>query len=119
MNRALLVSIHDVTPAHAEHVAEILALLEEFRLTRYALLVVPDWHGEWPLGAHPHFTAMLRERQHAGAEVLLHGLRHDEVGTRRSPVHHLRAWGRTAREAEFLTLDADEAARRVDRGLEV
>ena len=119
MNRALLVSVHDVTPAHAGRVAAVLALLEEFGVTRYAVLVVPNWHGEWPLGAHPDFTTMLRERQHAGAEVLLHGLRHDEAESRRTLLHHIRAWGRTAREAEFLTLDADEAARRVDRGLEI
>jgi len=94
----------------------VLALLDEFAVMHYALLVVPEWHGAWPLSAHLDFTAMLRERQRAGAEVFLHGLRHDEVGSRRTALHHLRTWGRTDREAEFLPLEADEAGRRVERG---
>ena len=87
-------------------------------VARYALLVVPDWHGEWPLPASPDFTAMLAERQRAGAEIFLHGLRHDEQGSRRALVHHLRAWGRTDREAEFLPLAEEGARRRVERGAE-
>jgi len=119
VNRQLLVSVHDVSPAHAEALERVFALLDRLGVTRYALLVVPEWHGGWPLAEHPEFTAMLRDRQRAGAEVLLHGLQHDEDGSSRTPLQHLRAWGRTAREAEFLALDSVEAARRVDRGLEI
>ena len=119
MSGALLVSVHDVTPAHADALERVFALLEEIGVGRYALLVVPEWHGAWPLADHPEFTAMLAERQRAGAEVLLHGLTHDEAGSRRTPLQHLRAWGRTAREAEFLSLTADEAGRRVDFGAAV
>jgi uncharacterized protein len=117
-DRQLLVAIHDVTPAHARHLETVFALLDQHAVPRYALFVVPDWHGRWPLEADDAFVAKLRERRRAGAEVFLHGLRHDEVGTRRSPLQHLRAWGRTAREAEFMSLSRVEAARRVDSGLE-
>jgi len=119
VSRALLVSVHDVTPAHAETLGRAFALIDGLGVTRYALLVVPEWHGGWLLSEYPEFTAMLAERQRAGAEVFLHGLRHDEEGSRRTPLQHLRAWGRTAREAEFLALDAAGAARRVDRGVEI
>ena len=116
LQRALLVSVHDVTPAHEDRIARVLALLAEFGVARYALLVVPEWHGAWPLAAHPDFTGLLAERQRAGAEILQHGLRHDEIGSRRELRHHLRAWGRTDREAEFLPLTEEDARRRVDRG---
>lgn len=83
-----------------------------------ALLVVPNWHGEWPLEAHPRFVEWIRHGASAGAEIMLHGERHDEVGLPRSARDRWRAWGKTAGEAEFLTLGEAEARDRVIRGLE-
>jgi len=82
-----------------------------------ALLVVPNWHGAWPLVKHPGFTAWIHTCIEAGAEVLLHGERHDELGLPRSARHSMRAFGRTANEGEFLTLDHEGAATRIARGL--
>lgn len=115
----ILVAIHDVTPAHDDRVRRILRLVAEAGVTQYALLVVPQWHGDWDLHRHPEFTGLLRERAAAGAEVFLHGLRHDEQGVRRSWYHNLRAWGRTDGEGEFLALPPAEAGSRLDRGLEM
>ncbi len=81
--RLVVVSIHDVTPAHWGRIGQIYDLFSELRIERYALLVVPDYHGAWRLDKHPGFTEELRRRQDAGAEIFLHGLRHDEVGLRR------------------------------------
>jgi uncharacterized protein len=113
---SLLVSIHDVTPALADGVGRLWSLCAE-RGIRPALLVVPDWHGAWPLEAHPTFVGWLREREREGAEIVLHGERHDEEGLPRGLRDSLRAWGRTAREGEFLTLDGDAAGERIERGL--
>lgn len=115
----VLVSIHDVTPAHAERIQKICDLFAEAGVTRYALLVVPNFHGAWPLDNHAAFAADLRRRQDAGVEVFLHGLRHDEVGLRRSLGQALIGAGRTNREAEFLSLSPAQAAVRIDRGLEI
>jgi predicted deacetylase len=83
-----------------------------------ALLVVPNWHGRWPLESHPEFVRWIRARRDEGAEIVLHGERHDEVGLRRRPIDHWRAWGKTDREAEFLALDFAAARDRLLRGLE-
>ena len=112
---SLLVSIHDVTPALAEGVERLWALCAS-RGVRPALLVVPDWHGAWPLESHPAFVAWLRARAADGAEIVLHGERHDEVGLPRALGDELRAWGRTAGEGEFLTLHARAARERIARG---
>ncbi|HXE56507.1 MAG TPA: polysaccharide deacetylase family protein [Gemmatimonadales bacterium] len=112
----LLVSIHDVTPALRAGVETLWALCQP-RGVRPALLVVPDWHGQWPLERHPDFVDWLRARADEGAEIVLHGERHDEVGLERTWWDHLRAWGRTAREGEFLTLDREAARERIARGL--
>ena len=113
----LLVSIHDVSPAQAEAVSRLWRICSE-RGVIPALLVVPNWHGAWPLEAHPAFVEWIRGGASNGAEILLHGERHDEVGLPRGPRDEWRAWGRTAGEAEFLTLDGAAAHVRVTRGLE-
>lgn len=112
----LLVSIHDVTPAQAAAVSHLWEICAERGLAP-ALLIVPNWHGHWPLEEHPDFVDWLRTRAADGAEIVLHGERHDEVGLPRRLGDHWRAWGRTAGEAEFLTLDARAAGARLERGL--
>ena len=119
VKRDLLVAVHDVTPAHADALHQVYALLDQLGITRYALLVVPDWHGAWPLDRHGAFVDDLLRRQADGAEIFLHGWRHDEVGMRRTLVQHVRVAGRTAAEAEFRIIPPDEAERRMDRGLEL
>jgi hypothetical protein len=117
--RQLVMAVHDVTPAHTSRLEELYRLLHEFGVRRHALLVVPDWHGGWPLEQSPEFAAELAERATGGAEIVLHGLRHDEMGQPRSLGHRLRTWGRTDREGEFASLSPPEAAARIARGLAV
>jgi uncharacterized protein len=116
---SLIVTIHDVTPAHAEPIERILTLLARLGVSSPGLLVVPDWHGCWPLDAHPEFAARLRALQEQGSEIVLHGYRHDEVGHTRSLADHMRVYGRTLFEGEFYFLTRKEAAARIERGKEM
>jgi uncharacterized protein len=93
---SLLVSIHDVTPALEDGVRRLWAMCAARGLSP-ALLVVPDWQGEWPLERHPGFVRWLRERASGGAEIVLHGERHCR--------------------SEFQALDRAAARERIDRGL--
>jgi predicted deacetylase len=113
---SLLVSIHDVTPAHEPAVHALWDLCVAAGV-RPALLVVPNWHGTWALEQFPGFIEWLLDPSREGSVILLHGYRHDEVGSRRQWNDELRAWGRTAREGEFLTLDKSVAWARIQQGL--
>lgn len=112
----LLVTIHDVTPALAPRVDALWRLCRS-RGVVPGLLVVPDWHGEAAIESDAAFVAWLRARASDGAEIFLHGERHDEVGLPRTFGDGLRAFGKTNREGEFLTLDYDGARARIDRGV--
>lgn len=114
--RALLVSIHDVTPALEPAVRALWDLCVRRGVTP-ALLVVPNWHGLAPLEQSPAFVDWVRTAVDSGAELFLHGERHDELGLARQWRDSWRAWGRTAREGEFLTLDESAAGERIERGL--
>jgi predicted deacetylase len=95
---SLLVSIHDVTPALESGVLRLWEMCAARDLSP-ALLVVPDWHGRWPLDRHPGFVRWLRERAAGGAEIVLHGERHSS--------------------GEFRTLDRAAARERIERGVRV
>lgn len=112
----LLVSLHDVTPALAPRVERLWEICER-RGVRPALLVVPNWHGVAPLERYPEFVRWVKVRAAQGAEIFLHGERHDEAGSPRRWRDTLRAAGRTAAEGEFLTLDAAAARARIARGI--
>lgn len=113
---SVLLSIHDVTPAWKEQVETLWSLCRERGATP-ALLVVPNWHGAWPLREHPQYVQWIRDRAAEGAEIFLHGERHDEVGLTRTWRDSQRAFGKTNREGEFLTLDHEAAAERIGRSL--
>jgi hypothetical protein len=113
----LLVTIHDVTPALQPRVEALWAMCAG-RGVVPGLLVVPEWHGGSAVERDPAFGAWVRARAVDGAEIFLHGERHDEAGLPRTWRDHLRAFGRTNREGEFLTLDYTAARERIDRGLE-
>ena len=112
----LVVSIHDVTPAHDAAVRWLWDLCRARKIVP-ALLVVPNWHGEFPLAAHETFAGWCRTAASLGADIFLHGGRHDEFGVSRGWRDELSAFGRTDREGEFLTLDKHTARRRIDEGL--
>jgi uncharacterized protein len=112
----LLVSIHDVAPPNLPAVRRLWQLCRDTGIVP-ALLVVPDWHGSAPIERDAEFLAWLRGAVNEGAEVVLHGERHDEAGRPRAFTDELRAAGRTAREGECLTLDAPELEALVARGL--
>ena len=112
----VLVTIHDVAPPLLLKVQRLWETCARRRVTP-GLLVVPDWHGAWPIENDARCVEWVRARAAEGAEVFLHGERHDEVGSPRSLADALRALGRTNREGEFLTLDLAAARARIDRGL--
>ncbi len=113
---SVLLTIHDVTPAWAPQVQALWDLCRERGATP-GLLVVPNWHGAWPLRTAVTYVDWIRARVRDGAEVFLHGERHDEVGLPRKWRDAQRAFGRTNREGEFLTLDHNAAYERIGRGL--
>ncbi|MCX5767677.1 MAG: polysaccharide deacetylase family protein [Gemmatimonadetes bacterium] len=113
---ALLVTIHDVTPALQPRVETLWSMCAAHGIVP-GLLVIPDWHGVAPIEQDPSFLQWVRARAADGAEIFLHGERHDEVGLPRGWQDEWRAVGRTNKEGEFLTLDLPQARARIDRGI--
>lgn len=118
------VSIHDVSPAWAAEVDAALAACEGFGI-KPGLLVVPDFHGTWPLDQHPDYARALRARQDAGHEIFLHGYYHKtglgehKQGGARPPRGLRRAWAQrvvSGGEAEFSDVGEAEAMSRVEAG---
>lgn len=117
----VLVSLHDVSPRHADRCREILSFLKERGVPPVALLVVPDFHGGWPLDAHPEFVREILDWHEAGHELVLHGYWHRELEASAPQGSGLRTWFArrfmTGGEGEFLALSPEAVRERLDAGL--
>jgi peptidoglycan/xylan/chitin deacetylase (PgdA/CDA1 family) len=69
-----LVCIHDATPAYDRETRAIVRDLAPLVGRRLSFGVVPDWHGAWPLAAHPDYCRLVHD---ASEELLLHGYFHE------------------------------------------
>lgn len=108
--RPFLVCIHDATPAHARETRVMIRDLAPLVGRRFSVGVVPNWHGEWPLAAHPNYCRLVQE---ASEELLLHGYFH----------RRQRGWGPTTVLAEGCDemngLDPEETRRVLERAQHV
>ncbi len=108
--RRFLVCIHDATPAYALETRAMIRDLAPFLGRRLSFAVVPNWHGEWSLAAHPDYCRLVRE---GAEELLLHGYFHQRQ----------RGWGPTTLFArgcdEMNGLDPEETRRTLERGQRV
>lgn len=108
--RPFLVCIHDATPAYARETRLMIQDLSTLVGRRFSMGVVPDWHGQWPLAAHPDYCRLVEE---ASEELLLHGYFH----------RRQRGWGPTTLLAEGCDemngLDPEETRRTLERGQRV
>lgn len=117
-DRALVVSIHDVSPLTLRETERILGDLKKIGCATTSLLVIPDHHRQGRVSGDPAFAAWLRERVAEGHEVVLHGyfhLREDNSGD--GLFKKIVTQSYTAGEGEFFDLTEDDACERLNLGL--
>ena len=114
--RALVVSLHDVSPLTRDIAAQMLHDVSESGVDRMALLVVPNHHKMAPIREDTVFCEWLNDasKRH---EVVLHGYFHMR------PRDGAEGWLKsaitehyTAGEGEFYDLPEDEALSRLEKG---
>ena len=98
-------------------IAEQVAFLAAYGITRSSILVVPEFHHRGSVLRDGHFCDAVSGWQAQGHEIVLHGYFHDR---RESPPENLSTvfWTRlyTNREAEFLDLPRETARLRLEKG---
>jgi predicted deacetylase len=115
--KSLIVSLHDAHPGSHAQIAEQVAFLATYGITRSSILVVPDFHHEGTVTRDPSFCDAVSTWQTQGHEIVLHGYYHDRVGAVPDGFHNF-FWTRlyTAGEAEFLDLPKQIACSRLELG---
>ena len=115
--KSLIVSLHDAHPGSCKSIAEQIALLATYGITRSSILVVPEFHHGGSVQESKAFCEAVSQWQSQGHEIVLHGYFHDR---KESPPEKLSTlfWTRlyTSREAEFLDLPRDTAKQRLEKG---
>ena len=117
--RALVVSLHDVSPRTRAACAEILAELTVLGVKKCSLLVIPDHHRRGHFLADAECAAWLREQADAGHEPVMHGYHHqrarcDGESTRAKLTTRIY----TADEGEFFDLNRAAARSLVEKARE-
>ena len=110
MQRALIVSIHDVAPLTRGRVERILREMAQAGATPCSLLVVPDYHRQGSSLGDPAFVSWLRSLYVDGHEIVIHGFYHQRT-RRKNETMRQKVLTRvyTADEGEFYDLDYDGA----------
>ena len=118
--RILLLSLHDVTPRHAERLAQAEALFRRVGAASVTYLLVPRYHGGWPIDDNPGFSQWCRARRTFAVHWCLHGYHHQETPGGHDHFPSIGNWVKrrflTEGEGEFLAIAPAEAADRIDRG---
>ena len=108
--RPFLVCIHDATPAYGRETRVMIRDLAPLVGRRLSFAAAPNWHGAWPLAAHPDYCRLLKE---SSEELLLHGYFH----------RRQRGWGPATWLAEgsdeMNGLDVQETRHALERGQRV
>jgi predicted deacetylase len=115
--RWLIISVHDVSPAHCREVRRLLALLDDLGARPRVLKVVPNEAGRGDLRQHPDLVELLRGEVQQGSELVLHGYRHRAPAPPRGPWTvwlRVRLFARSA--AEFTALTNAEMLHRILAG---
>ncbi len=108
----VIVEVHDVSAARTAGVAAVLERLDRIGARPRVLLVVPAG-----LSESGELVRLLMAERAAGSEVVLHGFEHRASGRFAGrPLDVLRASLFSPDDAEFLSLDRDEARRRLLEG---
>jgi hypothetical protein len=109
------VSIHDVSPAHADAI-DLALERADIAGVKPALLVVPNFHGSWSLDDHPEYCAKLAKLQSNGHEIYLHGYLHQAEPGERSLRRFVSQTLASGGEAEFAEIPVAEARKRLEDG---
>lgn len=116
-SRAVVVSIHDVSPLTVVRTSAILADLAQVGVRSTSLLVVPDHHRRGRISRNPVFGRWLREQVASGQEAVLHGFFHlRESRGGEGPWKRFVTGTYTAGEGEFFDLPGDLARERLEDG---
>ena len=104
--RALVVSLHDVSPRTWGECRQILDALDHLGIKQCSLLVIPDHHHRGHFLADEGFCAWLREQAERGHEIVIHGYYHQrERRPGETALGKLTTRFYTADEGEFYDID--------------
>lgn len=113
---ALCVSIHDVAPATWDECSRLAQAMREVAELPLTWLVVPQYHR---VGGEPaRMEAGLERALVQADELALHGYTHLDTAPRGPGLSERFLRGSYSHEGEFAALPADEAARRIQCGLD-
>jgi uncharacterized protein len=117
--RALVVSVHDVSPLTQASCDKILQTLRSLGVSEGSLLIVPNHHSKAPVRDDAAFKDWVSDLVGQGYEPVLHGYYHARTPKPTDAgITKFTTQVYTAGEGEFFDLDRDEAMTRLQMGID-
>jgi uncharacterized protein len=117
--RALVVSVHDVSPLTQANCDKIIEALRNLGVSEGSLLIIPNHHSKAPVRDDAAFKDWVSDRVQQGYEPVLHGYYHSRTPKPTDAgITKFTTQVYTAGEGEFFDLDRDEAISRLQKGME-
>jgi predicted deacetylase len=117
--RALVVSVHDVSPLTWASCDKIVQSLRSLGVSVGSLLLIPNHHGKAPIRENAEFKEWISDLVRQGYEPVLHGYFHARTPKPTDAgITKLTTQFYTAGEGEFFDLSRDEATNRLRRGID-
>jgi predicted deacetylase len=118
--RKVVISLHDATPFHLDRMRRAESVFRDLGVAKIAYLFVPEYHGGYPAAGSAAFRDWCLEPRAFRIDWHLHGYHHLETGDAGAggAGDFLKRKLLTAGEGEFLALDAEAQARKIEAGRE-
>jgi len=117
--RALVVSVHDVSPLTRASCDKIVQELRPLGIATGSLLVIPNHHGKAPVDKDATFKAWMLKLVQQGYEPVLHGYYHARTAKPTDGrITKFTTQFYTAGEGEFFDLAREEAVERLHMGID-
>ncbi len=117
--RALVVSVHDVSPLTQASCDKILQTLRSLGVSEGSLLIIPNHHSKAPVRDDAAFKDWVSDLVGQGYEPVLHGYYHARTPKPTDAgITKFTTQVYTAGEGEFFDLDRDEAMTRLQMGID-
>jgi len=114
------IAFHDITPIHLELIRKGLNVLKNCGVEKLTCLWVPNFHEKCKAANASGELAKIFNDFNFKCEWVLHGYTHLDSGTKQEQNTKKEEWQRkhlTGKEGEFLSIEKDEAGKRIKLGL--
>jgi len=114
--KKLIISIHDVTPYFLPELKVIFQELDQLKIKKYDLLIVPNWDKKYPINQNKEFVKLIKKHLTRDSRLVLHGYSHQSENKLHQKLNGIIG---PSGAIEYVSVSEKEAEKRINDGLKI